>query len=79
MEEFSDTPLLHVHFHVRPTVSDCPFAAICHTAVTRHGILVGRFDPYITYTPPTSASDVMGQHHTMRGITFRAALRKCIR
>jgi len=24
--------------------------------------------------PPTAASDVMGQHHKMGGITFRAAL-----
>ena len=33
VEEFSDTPLLHVHFHVRPIVSDCPSAAICRTAI----------------------------------------------
>ena len=25
-------------------------------------------------TPPTSASDVVGQHHKIGGITFRAAL-----
>jgi len=32
------------------TVSDCPSAAICHTATTRNGMLVGRFDFYFHTT-----------------------------
>ena len=46
MEEFSDTPLLHTHFHVRHLLSNHPSAAICHTATKCKGILVRRFNFY---------------------------------
>ena len=46
MEECKFTPLLHLHFHVRSILSDCPSAAICHMATKCNGILVGRFNLY---------------------------------
>ena len=52
--------------------SDCPSAAICHTATKRSGILVGRFNLYCL--PPTSASDTVGWHNKIRGITFGEAV-----
>jgi len=42
MGEFVSTPLLHLHFRVRRHLSQCPSAAICHTATERSRTLVGR-------------------------------------
>ena len=52
-------------------LSDCPSAAICHTATTCNGILVGRFS--LCCHPSTSAYDLVGRHNKLGGITFRAA------
>ena len=48
MEKMSDTPLLHVHFASCAHViwSDCPSAAICHTATKCSVALTGRFTFY---------------------------------
>ena len=53
-------------------LSDCPSAAICHTATKCKGILARRF--HLTVTPPTPASDIVVQHNKMGGITYKAAL-----
>ena len=55
-----------------PIVSEGPSAAICHTAisVTEYGWEGSAF----TLTPPSSASDIAGQHNEIGGIIFRAAL-----
>jgi len=46
MEEFI-THLYFIHALMSDTVlSDCPSAALCHTATTCNGILVGRFSLY---------------------------------
>jgi len=53
-------------------LSDCPFAAICHTATRSNGILwEGSTSPAI---PPPLATDVMDQCNKIEGITFREAL-----
>lgn len=46
VEEFSDTPLLHPHFHVRCYSISLSLCCICHTATTCNSILVGRFNLY---------------------------------
>jgi len=46
IEEFNSTPLLHTHFMWDTILSDCPSAAICHTATKRNRMLVGRFILY---------------------------------
>ena len=51
---------------------DCPSAVICRTATEFNGILAGRFNLYCIST--TFASDVVGQHNKIGGITFGAAL-----
>ena len=53
-------------------VSDHPSAAICHTATTWNGMLVGRFN--LDCHPTNIHPDVMGQQHKTAGITFRVAL-----
>jgi len=53
-------------------VSDHPSAAICHTATTWNGMLVGRFS--LDCHPTNIHPDVMGQQHKTAGITFRVAL-----
>ena len=72
MEEFSDTPLLHIYFHVR-----CHFVRLslcCHLSDSKLN-----FTEYwqegstSTAVSPTSASDIFGQHCKIGGITFRAA------
>ena len=49
-------------------LSECPSAAICHMAPN-----VGEGSTSAAI-PPTSASDSVGQHNKIGGITFRAAL-----
>jgi len=70
MEEFSDTPSLHMHFHVRLTLSGYPSAAISHTATKWNGILVGRFNLHCH----TTNIHVVGQHNKIGGITFGVGL-----
>ena len=58
-----------------PFCQDCPSAAICCAATKWNGILIASFKLLATTAlAPTSASDVVGQHNIMGGITFRAAL-----
>ena len=64
MEDFSDTPLLHTHFihtMLDAILSDSLSADICHMATECNGTLVGTS----TAIPPTSASDIVGQHNKM--------------
>ena len=50
----------------------CPSAAICHTAtICNRKRWKGST---CTAIPPTSVSDIVGQHHKLWGITFRTAL-----
>ena len=54
-------------------LSDCPSAAICHTQqqIVTEYLWEGSTSSAI---PPTSTSDIVGQHNKIGGITFRAAL-----
>ena len=66
-----------MHFMSDAILSDCLSAAICHTATTCNGMLVGMFNLYCLSTstvPSTSAADAMGQHNKIGGITLEAAL-----
>jgi len=45
MEEFNSIPFLHTRFH-DTILSDCPSAAICHTATKLNGMLVQPLLPY---------------------------------
>ena len=54
-------------------LSDCPSAAIFHTATKDKGMPVK--GSASTAIPPTSTSDVVGQHNEVGGTAFRAALR----
>ncbi len=50
-EEFSDTSLLHTHFHIR-----CPSVAICHAETKYNGVFLGKFQsllPYHQHSPLT--------------------------
>ena len=47
-------------------VSDCPSAAICHTAMKCSRILVGTYN----LCCHTTNSYILGQHHKIRGITY---------
>jgi len=51
-------------------LTDCPSAAICHTATACKGMLVGRLNLY--YISPTSTSDVVGRHSNISGIFFQS-------
>ena len=53
-------------------VSECPSAAICHTATTCSGHW-WEGSPS-TVVPPAPASDAVGQHNKIGGITLAAAL-----
>ena len=73
MEEFSSTPLLHPHFHVR-----------CHTlrllpllpSVTQQQNVMEYWQEgsASTAVPPPFVSDITGQHNKRGSITLRAAL-----
>ena len=56
-------------------LSDCSSAAICHIATKFNGILAEMFNLYYAITP-TFTSGLVVQHYRIRGITFRAALRR---
>jgi hypothetical protein len=71
MEEFSDTTLFHMHFHVR-----CHFARLPLSCYLSHGkkiTICWQEDSTATAIPSTSASDVMGKHNKTEDITFGAA------
>jgi len=40
-------------------LSDCPSAAICHTATTYNGILMGRFSLYCHTSTPDTVGNVI--------------------
>jgi len=71
MEEFHDTPMLHMHFHVR-----------CHSVITPllpsvtqpRNVMGYQWEGSASTAMPPSVSDVTGQHHNIGGITFRAVL-----
>ena len=50
MEEFSDTPLLHQHFHVRHHFIRLPLCCHLSNGNNVYGILVGRFSLYCHIT-----------------------------
>jgi len=66
MEEFDDTPLLHMHFHVR--------LPLCFNLSHGNKTEYQQDGSTSTAIPPTSTSDIMGQHSKIWGITFREAL-----
>ena len=49
IEEFTETPLLHMHFYVRHHFVRRPFTAICHAATKWNGILAGEVWPLLPY------------------------------
>ena len=67
MEKFSSI-LCFIH----TSVSDCPSAAVSHTATTCKGYWWEGSTS--TAIPLTSASDIAGQHNKIEGIAFGAAL-----
>lgn len=65
MEEFTDTPLLHLHSHIRQHSVRLSFC--CHfLKASSNRILVRRFNLYFHTT--TSISDVKGQHNNIGGL-----------
>jgi len=75
-EEFSGTPFLHTHFHVRCHFVGLPYAFYLLPSVAQQRNVVGYSweGSVSTAIPPTSTSDVISQHNRIKGITFRAAL-----
>ena len=69
MEEFNPTPLLHPHFHVSPIWSDCSSVTL-----QQHKTRYWCEDSTSAAIPPAFTSDGVGQHHTIGGTAFRAAL-----
>jgi len=72
MGEFRDAPLLHLHFHVSHHSVRLPLC--CHLS---HGnkmeqYVGGKVQPLLPYTPPTFASEVVGQHNKIGSFTLRA-------
>ena len=80
MEEFSDTALLHTHFHIRHhfvrlllcchLLQQNATSVICWQQNVTEYWCEGSIS---TAIPPTSASDTVGQHNKMGGITSRSA------
>jgi len=75
MEGFSSTPLFHMYFHARyhsvrlpPPLLSVPW----QQNVMEYWLECSTS----TAIPPTSASDIMGQHNKIGGITFRAVFIK---
>ena len=67
---FSDTHLLHTHFHIRHHCVRLPLCCYLPQSV------MGYWWEGLTFTAvsPTSASDNVGQAHKIWGIAFRTAL-----
>jgi len=72
MEEFSDTPLLHMCLCVRCHSVRLPLCY--HLSHSNKLMKYWWEDSTSTAVPPTSASDIMSQSNNMGGITFGAAL-----
>ena len=68
IKEFSDTFLLHMHFHIKTILPDCP--SVGH----RNVMECQQEDSTSTAVLPVSSSDVMGQHNKIGSISFWAAL-----
>jgi len=64
--------VMHLCF-IHTSVSDCPSAAICHTA-RKNGVEYWWEGLNSITTPPPSASGNVGQHNKIGGITFGSAL-----
>jgi len=63
-------PLHFIYTSMSDTVlSDCPSAAICHTAATWNGILVGRFKTLLPYHQHSTLT-LWIKHNKIGGITF---------
>ena len=75
MEEFSSTPVLHTHSHVRCHLSDCPSAAFfCNCYMQQHVTEYWLEDSASTTISPNPPLDIVGWHNKIWGITFGAAL-----
>lgn len=70
MEEFSDTSLIHTHFHVRRHSASLLPSVSQQQNITENCWEVSASPA----TPPTSTSDTVGHHNKIEGITFRAVL-----
>ena len=72
MKEFSDTPLLHTHFHAR-----CHFVGLpplLPSVVWQQSVMEYCWEGLTSAAiPPTSTSDLLGQRDRIGGITSRAA------
>jgi len=70
MEEFSSTPSLHMHFHIRHHLAD---SLLLQSAAQQQHV-TGYWWEGSTSTeiPPTPASDVVGQRNEIGGISFGA-------
>ena len=63
----------HKHFHVRHQF--CHTASLLPSVTWQQNVTEYWWEGSVsTVIPPTSASDVVGQHNKIEGITFRAAL-----
>jgi len=72
MEEFSDTLLLHIHIHVR--LHSVRLSLRCHPLHGNEAVERQWEGSTSTATSPTSASDIVGQHHKIGSITLRVDL-----
>ena len=71
-EEFNDTPLFHLHFHVRHHV-DTTTSLLPSVTWQQNVVDYWWEGSASTATPLTSTSDILGQSYKIWGITFRAA------
>ena len=73
MEEFSDTPLLHTHFHVR--LRSVRPSALLPSVTQQQNVMAYWWEGSTsTAIPPTSIPDIVGQYNKIGSITFGAAL-----
>ena len=72
IEEFSYTPLIHTHFHVRHHVIR-PHINGHFVTQQQNVIYYFQEDSISTASPPTFASDVMGQHNKNRRHYFQSS------
>ena len=70
IEEFNDILLLHMHFHVRHCSVRLPLC--CH--LWHSNKMQYNTGEKVQLLPSLSASDAVGQHHKVGGITFGATL-----
>jgi len=73
IQEFSLTPLLHTHFHIRCHSVRLP--PLLPSITQQQNVMEYWWEGSISIAvSPTSTPKVRGQHHKMKGITFRATL-----